>query len=110
MNKRIQKITAGALLASLALYTTPVFAFTKEETVYSKLDTTGKPYQTIVNSELKNIDGATTLTDVSDLLRIKNVGGDEPFTQNGTEIIWQADGKDIFYQGETEKEPPVLLK
>ncbi len=110
MNKRIQKITAGALLASLTLYATPVFAFTKEETVYSKLDTTGKPYQTIVNSELKNIDGATTLTDVSDLLRIKNVGGDEPFTQNGTEIIWQADGKDIFYQGETEKKPPVLCE
>lgn len=106
-SKLIQKITASTLLATVAMYTSPVFAFTKEETVYSKLDNTGKPYQTIVNSQLKNTEGATTLSDITDLFHIKNVGGDETFTQNGTEIVWQANGNDIFYQGESQKELPI---
>lgn len=106
-SKRITKITASALLATVALYTTPVFAFTKDETVYSKLDNTGKPYQTIVNSQLKNIDELDTLQDVSNLFNIKNVGGNETFTQNGNELVWQANGKDIFYQGEANHELPI---
>lgn len=41
-NKLILKLTSGVLLFTMVAYTTPVFALTKDETVYSKLDTTRK--------------------------------------------------------------------
>ena len=42
MNKKIvSKVVSGALLCSMIGYTVPVFAYTKDETVYSKLDVSG---------------------------------------------------------------------
>lgn len=41
-NKLILKMTSGALLCTMVAYTTPVFALTKDETVYSKLDSSRK--------------------------------------------------------------------
>ena len=42
MNKKvISKITSGVLLCTMLAYTTPVLAFTKDETVYSKIDSNG---------------------------------------------------------------------
>ena len=42
---------------------------------------------------------------------MKNVKGDESFTEGtGGSLTWQADGKDIYYQGTTEKELPVDMK
>ena len=41
-NKVISKIVASTLLCSMVGYTLPVFAYTKDETVYSKLDSEGK--------------------------------------------------------------------
>ena len=38
-NKMILKLTSSALLCSMFAYSVPVFALTKDETVYSKLDT-----------------------------------------------------------------------
>jgi len=106
-SKLISKITAGTLLATVAMYSSPVLAFTKEETVYSKLDNSGKPYQTIVNSQLKNTDELDVLQDATNLFNLKNVGGDETFTQNGNELVWQSNGKDIVYQGESSQELPI---
>jgi len=40
--KIVSKITSGVLLCTMTLYTTPIFAYTKDETVYSKLDNTRK--------------------------------------------------------------------
>ena len=45
MNKNIiSKITSVTLLGTMCLYTAPVFAFTKDETVYSKLNSNGESY------------------------------------------------------------------
>ena len=47
----IKKIMASlALLSVCTCYTMPVFAYTNEEAVYSKLDNNGKPYKTIVST------------------------------------------------------------
>ena len=46
-NKVISKIVASTLLCSMVGYTLPVFAYTKDETVYSKLDSEGKNYKTM---------------------------------------------------------------
>ncbi|MCI8483138.1 MAG: hypothetical protein HFH41_02220 [Lachnospiraceae bacterium] len=79
----------------------------KEETVYVVANPDGSKKSVIVSEWLKNEDGAATIEDASDLKEIENVKGDETFTQKGDQVTWQADGKDIYYQGTTEKELPV---
>ena len=83
----------------------------KEENVYVITDANGTSKEVIVSDWLKNPKAKDTLTDASDLKDIKNVKGDEPFTQGKDEsLIWKADGKDIYYQGTTDKELPVDVK
>ena len=82
----------------------------KEETVYVVANADGSANDVIVSEWLKNKDGSDTLKDASNLKDITNVKGDETFTQNGDEIIWEAKGKDIYYQGTTDKELPVTEK
>lgn len=107
MNKGIFKIVSSILLCSFLVYTTPVLAYTKEETVYSKVDANGNNYKTIVSTHLKNENQEQILKDISDLINIENTNGDETFTQNGEEITWAANGSDIYYQGETQKQLPI---
>lgn len=109
-NKIITKITSSLLLGTMLVYTTPVLAFTKDETVYSKQDSTGKTYNTIINNHIHNVDQAKFINDLSDLLNIKNVNGDETFELNGNTLVWNANGNDIYYQGESQKELPVNCK
>lgn len=82
----------------------------KEETVYVVSKADGTADNVIVSEWLKNKDGGDTIKDASDLKDIKNVKGDETFTQNGDEVTWDAKGNDIYYQGTTDKELPVTEK
>ncbi len=104
------KIISCALLSTMCSYTLPVFAFTKEETVYSKLDSEGKTYQTLVSTHLENKEKSEEIHDITDLFNIKNTNGEEEFTQEGNSLIWKADKKDIYYQGESQKELPIECK
>ena len=108
MNKKvISKITSGVLLCTMLAYTTPVLAFTKDETVYSKIDSNGNNYNTIVNDHIINNEQEQLINDISDLLNIKNVNGDEEFSQDGNNLAWHAEESDIYYQGESQKELPI---
>ena len=108
MNKKvISKITSSVLLCTMFAYTTPVFAFTKDETVYSKIDSNGNNYNTIVNDHIINDEQEQLINDISDLLNIKNVNGDEEFSQDGNNLAWHAEESDIYYQGESQKELPI---
>lgn len=80
----------------------------KEETVYVVADAAGRTKEIIVSEWLKNPEGKDRLEDASDLKDIKNVKGNETFTEgeDGT-LTWEANGKDIYYQGTTDKELPV---
>lgn len=109
MNKKISKITVVAILCSMLLYTLPVSAFTKDETVYSNMKPNGESYKTIVTTRLENSDDEKILKDLTDLLNIENTSGDEKFTQDGETLIWEAETNDIYYKGETNKELPVEL-
>lgn len=111
MNKIFKKMTSSVLLGTMLVYTTsPVFAFTKDETVYSKIDTSGKSYNTIVNSHIINSDKEEFINDLSDLLNIINTNGEETFSQDGNSLIWTANGNDIYYRGETKKDLPIECK
>lgn len=79
----------------------------KDETVYVIADAEGKKQEVIVSAWLKNPNGEAELQDVSNLNNIYNVKGEETFTQNGTDVTWQADGNPIYYQGTSDAELPV---
>ena len=106
-NKVISKVISGTLLCSMVGYALPVFAYTKDETVYSKLDSEGNNYKTIVSTHIKNTEDADLINDLSDLLNIKNTSGDETYTQDGNKFVWNANKNDIYYQGESSKELPI---
>ena len=83
---------------------------TKEETVYVITDASGSQKEAIVSDHLCNVNSLDTITDVTELKDIENVKGDEEFKKgSGNQIIWQADGNDIYYQGKTDEKAPVTL-
>lgn len=106
----MKKIIPIMLLITLISYTAPVLAFTKDETVYTKLNSKGEQYKTIVSTELKNENNLEKITDISNLLNIENTSGDETFSKDGDTLIWDAKGNDIHYQGETEEKLPIELE
>lgn len=83
----------------------------KEETVYAKADATGQVSQVIVSDWIKNYSGDATITDKTTLKDIVNVKGDETYSQGANgEIVWQANGNDIYYQGTADAELPVTIQ
>ena len=83
----------------------------KEETVYTLADASGNPKETIVSAYLKNPEKKETLNDYTTLKNVENVMGLETFTDDGNgNLVWQADGADIYYEGTTDKELPVTMK
>lgn len=109
-NKIFKKVISIIILCSMLMYTIPVFAYTKDETVYTKIDKNGDNYRTIVSTHITNTDNLELIEDMTDLINIKNTNGEEEYTLNGNSIIWKSNGKDIYYQGETEKQLPVTCK
>lgn len=106
----MKKIIPIMLLITLISYTAPVLAFTKDETVYSKLDSNGKQYKTIVSTHIKNENNLEKIADLTNLLNIENTSGDETFSKDGDTLIWDAKGNDIYYKGETEEKLPIELE
>lgn len=80
----------------------------KDETVYVLAGADGSVKKIIVSDWIKNQLGSATVTDKSDLNNIENVKGDESYSVNGDNMkVWDAQGNDIYYQGDIQKELPV---
>ncbi len=111
MKKMGTKLISSTLLFSILAYSAaPVLAYTKEESVYSKLDNNGIAYQTIVSNHLKNTEKSELLKDISDLMNIENVSGNQEYEEDNGRLIWKAEGEDIYYQGNSKKELPIECK
>ena len=106
-SKKITKIISTTLLCTTVLYTTPVLAYTKDETVYSKMNNKGNKYETIVSTHLQNSENEELIKDMTDLINIKNTNGDEKFEQKENSLTWNSEKKDIYYQGESQKDLPI---
>jgi putative membrane protein len=104
--KKSQKLLNLTLITGLALSPLSVSALQKTETVYSNLNSDGTPYKTVVSSHLSWIDDGD-IEDDSELKDILNINGEEEFTQKDNKLSWKSIGKDIFYQGKTEKQQPI---
>ena len=105
--KAILKTISILILLSIFMYSIPVKAYTKEETIYSKLNGDNKIYSTIVTSKITNDNREALIDDVSNLLNIENLSGDESFSNEGNKITWQTNGNDITYKGSSEQELPI---
>lgn len=82
----------------------------KDETVYVLTGADGSVKKIIVSDWLKNELGSASVADKSDLSDIENVKGDESYAINGDNMtVWDAQGNDIYYQGNIQKELPVGL-
>ena len=110
--KKAKLITSSAVVMTMVMSSiVPAFAYSKEETVYSKLKTNGTEKTTVVSEHLINDQNETSLDDQSSLKKIKNVNGKETFKQDGSSLVWQTtDGQDIYYQGKTTNSLPVSMK
>lgn len=80
---------------------------TKHERVYVVTGADGTVQTLIDNVRLENAEDAEAIEDASMLENVENVGGQEAFTREGEAIIWQTNGKNIVYQGTSEKAPYV---
>ncbi len=110
----MKKVTKSILMLTtagvMALSPCPVGALTQNETVYVKLQPNGTTKYISVIEHLKNDLSETELFDETILTNLENLNGFEGFTVDGKNVKWDAQGKDIFYRGTTNKELPVQLK
>lgn len=81
----------------------------KQESVYVNLDAAGKASDITVTDWIKNVGIMNSLNDISELDEISNIKGEEKFKQNGNKLVWDAENKDIYYQGKINKELPVTM-
>lgn len=113
-DKSVQTVTNaaddGMLSTLLSGVTVSQKEIGKEETVYLITDATGEVTKTIVSDRLSNTDGKDKLTDKSNLSDIVNVKGDEDYSESNGTLTWNANGKDISYQGTTTEAAPVTQK
>lgn len=105
------KLVISSLITTTMIFSSclPAFAYTKDETVYTKLNTDGSEQTTIVSEHLKNDKDEQTLEDLTTLSDILNVNGEEKYTQDGQKLVWESQGNDIYYQGKTEKKLPISM-
>lgn len=114
MKRMGQCAMSAALILSLLLSNSSFIEakkVSKQESVYVNAGADGSVSKITVADWLKGaaaVDG--TIKDETNLQNIKNVKGDETFTQDGETIEWATSGNDIYYQGESSQELPVDLK
>ena len=84
-----------------------VFANTKNETVYSKIDENGNIISTTVNEQIKNNKKLDTIEDYTELEDILNISSNDEITKLNKNISINAFGKDVFYQGTSKKSLPI---
>ncbi len=96
--------------SSQAAETTEQKKPSKDETVYVLANADGSVKKIIVSDWIKN-NGGKTVSDKTELSDIKNVKGDESYVMDTDNMReWNADGKDIYYQGTISKTLPVDIK
>lgn len=113
MKSKMKRISA--MILSLALLLCAIVPATaesaaKDETVYILSDAQGEARRIIVSDWLKNPDKLDELTDATRLQNLTVVEGSATFERDGDRLTWDADGKDVYYQGDSEEELPLALK
>ncbi|MBQ9301314.1 MAG: hypothetical protein IJ214_12485, partial [Clostridia bacterium] len=105
----MKKIVAFLLCAAITLGCVSGLAeTTKHERVYVVAAPDGTVQSITDSIRLENADGLDEISDQTLLTAIRNAGGKEAFALDGEALTWQAQGKDITYQGTSDKTPVLL--
>ncbi len=106
-NNLFKKSIVYALILGELLSTTNVYALSKDETVYVRMNNDGKSNITVsehlYDFKDNKINDKTTLND------IKNLNGDEKYQRDGNNIVWENKGEEIYYQGMLDKDLPISV-
>ena len=108
MKKINKKKLAVGLVSLLVLMPTKSYALTKEETVFTKLNSDGTVNYSAVSESIlnnKNIE----IKDYSILENITNLNSNTSFTKDNNYLTWNTQGENILYNGVTNKELPVKV-
>ena len=100
-----EKLLANTIAAAVG--TGSVEGVDKEETVYVFTDASGNTENVKVSNWLRNTDGNEAVNDSTSLTNISNTSGDAVYSASGEDYTWSTGGEDVYYQGETTKQPPV---
>ncbi|MCI9233729.1 MAG: hypothetical protein HFH08_03925 [Bacilli bacterium] len=107
--KKMKSLLSITLAGYMILNPFSVYALTKNETVYTSLDENGKLVLSTVTNQILN-DSMGELEDETELKNILNINGKETFTLEKNTLKWKANGRDIFYRGDTTKEQPIDVR
>ncbi len=92
-----------------ATYTARPSRWSKKEAVFVTLSPTGEPKEIRVTDRINTDRAEVRVDDVSFLQNIRNLkGAVEPVT-DGLNLTWHMPTQELYYTGETDKLPPVLL-
>lgn len=109
--KRSYRFTAAlAALALAAGCTLPAFAageVTKDENVFIILNADGSVKSQTVSNWVHSDAGLSGFADATTLQNITNLKGEWRLGQSGGSLTFEGSGSDVYYQGTTDKTPPV---
>ena len=109
MKKRILSAVIALTLLLTAVLSGASAEVDKKEMVYVLANADGSVNDIIVSERLYNRNGEAQLHDESSLTDIENVGGDETFTNENGVLVWNANGADIRYEGNSDRPLPVSV-
>ena len=109
MKKILKKLLAYILIACELFQVTGVYALTKDESIYIKLEEDGKVNNSIASEHLYNFSDKKVL-DKTNLFDIKNLNDNSKFSQNDNKLVWETSGSDIYYQGTYKKDLPISIE
>ena len=101
------KKTVSLILAILMVFgcVSATAETSKQEKVYVVAGADGTVSSVTDNIRLENADGLETIADRTLLTGIENLSGSETYSLEDGILTWQAGGKDIVYQGTSDKTP-----
>lgn len=108
-NKLNKKLVAG-LLIGLTLLPLNTYALTKNETVYTVLNSDGSVNKTTVNESILNKKNVKEINDYTVLDNIINLSSGSEYSKNGKNLTWSLNDSNILYKGTTNKSLPIGVK
>lgn len=108
-NKLNKKLVAG-LLIGLTLLPLNTYALTKNETVYTILNSDGSVNKTTVNESILNKKNVKEINDYTVLDDIINLSSGSEYSKNGKNLTWSLNDSNILYKGTTDKCLPISVK
>ena len=108
-DKLNKKLVAG-LLIGLTLMPLNTYALTKNETVYTILNSDGSVNKTTVNESILNKKNVKEINDYTVLDDIINLSSGSEYSKNGMNLTWSLNDSNILYKGTTDKSLPISVK